>query len=47
MIFAGSGCTGAIDKLVGILNLRLPADLNWFGTQTAHCEVAHLLQRAT
>ncbi len=28
VIFAGSGCTGAIDKLVGILNLRLPADLD-------------------
>ncbi|MGI9197822.1 MAG: aminotransferase class V-fold PLP-dependent enzyme [Candidatus Nanopelagicales bacterium] len=28
VIFAGSGCTGAIDKLVGILNLRIPADLD-------------------
>lgn len=28
VIFAGSGCTGAIDKLVGILNIRLPADLD-------------------
>ena len=28
MIFAGSGCTGAIDKLVGILGLRIPADLD-------------------
>lgn len=27
VIFAGAGATGAIDKLVGILNLRLPADL--------------------
>lgn len=27
VIFCGSGSTGAIDKLVGILNLRLPADL--------------------
>lgn len=27
VIFAGSGTTGAIDKLIGILNLRLPADL--------------------
>ena len=27
VIFAGSGATGAIDKLIGILNLRLPADL--------------------
>ncbi|MDZ7578089.1 MAG: aminotransferase class V-fold PLP-dependent enzyme [Candidatus Nanopelagicales bacterium] len=28
VIFAGAGTTGAIDKLVGMLNLRLPADLN-------------------
>ena len=28
VIFTGSGCTGAIDKLVGILNLRIPADLD-------------------
>jgi selenocysteine lyase/cysteine desulfurase len=28
VIFAGSGSTGAIDRLVGILNLRLPADLD-------------------
>ncbi len=27
IIFTGSGSTGAIDKLIGILNLRLPADL--------------------
>ena len=27
VIFCGSGSTGAIDKLIGILNLRLPADL--------------------
>lgn len=27
MIFAGSGCTGAIDKLIGILGLRLPSAL--------------------
>src|SRR5918998_4121501 len=26
VLFCGSGSTGAIDKLVGILNLRLPAD---------------------
>ena len=25
VIFAGSGCTGAIDKLIGILGLRIPA----------------------
>jgi selenocysteine lyase/cysteine desulfurase len=28
VIFCGSGSTGAIDKLVAILNLRLPADLD-------------------
>ncbi|MGZ4523588.1 MAG: aminotransferase class V-fold PLP-dependent enzyme [Mycobacteriaceae bacterium] len=26
-IFAGSGCTGAIDKLIGVLGLRIPAAL--------------------
>ena len=28
VIFCGSGATGAIDKLMGIMNLRLPADLD-------------------
>jgi selenocysteine lyase/cysteine desulfurase len=28
VIFCGSGCTAAIDRLLGILNLRLPADLD-------------------
>ena len=28
VIFAGSGCTGAIDKLVGILGLRIPSALD-------------------
>ena len=28
VIFSGSGSTGAIDKLVGILGLRIPADLD-------------------
>jgi len=28
VIFTGSGSTGAIDKLIGILNLRIPADLD-------------------
>ena len=28
VIFAGSGSMGAIDKLIGILNIRIPADLN-------------------
>src|SRR5512142_2953458 len=26
VVFAGSGCTGAIDKLVGILGLRVPSN---------------------
>jgi len=28
VVFCGSGCTAAIDKLVGILQLRIPADLD-------------------
>ena len=28
VMFCGSGSTGAIDKLIGILNLRIPADLD-------------------
>ena len=28
VIFTGSGSTGAVDKLIGVLNLRLPADLS-------------------
>ena len=28
VIFCGSGATGAIDKLIGILGLRIPADLD-------------------
>src|SRR5688500_10037650 len=28
VIFCGSGSTSAIDKLIGILNLRIPADLD-------------------
>ncbi|MDF1479706.1 aminotransferase class V-fold PLP-dependent enzyme [Leifsonia sp. H3M29-4] len=28
VIFAGSGSTGAIDKLIGVLGLRIPADLD-------------------
>jgi selenocysteine lyase/cysteine desulfurase len=28
VIFCGSGATGAVNKLIGILNLRLPADLD-------------------
>ena len=28
VIFCGAGATGAIDKLIGVLNLRIPADLD-------------------
>src|SRR3954453_16388296 len=28
VLFCGNGSTGAIDKLIGILNLRIPADLD-------------------
>ncbi len=28
VVFAGSGATGAIDRLIGVLNLRLPAELD-------------------
>src|SRR6476659_9958784 len=28
VIFCGSGSTAAIDKLIGLLNLRIPADLD-------------------
>lgn len=28
VVFTGSGSTGAIDKCIGILNLRIPADLD-------------------
>jgi selenocysteine lyase/cysteine desulfurase len=28
VLFCGSGSTGAVDKLIGVLNLRIPADLD-------------------
>jgi selenocysteine lyase/cysteine desulfurase len=28
VLFSGSGSTGAVDKLIGVLNLRIPADLD-------------------
>ncbi|MFC4950665.1 aminotransferase class V-fold PLP-dependent enzyme [Pseudonocardia sp. GCM10023141] len=28
VLFCGSGATGAVDKLIGLLNLRIPADLD-------------------
>jgi selenocysteine lyase/cysteine desulfurase len=35
VVFAGSGCTGAIDKLIGVLGLRIPSALEdrWHLTQ--------------
>ena len=40
VIFAGSGATGAIDKLIGILNLRIPADLDDRYGLSAHIPAA-------
>ena len=34
IIFCGSGCTGAIDKLIGMLGLRLPIELSAYGVTT-------------
>lgn len=36
VLFAGSGCTGAIDKLIGILGLRIPASLDDAYALSAH-----------
>ena len=36
MIFAGSGCTGAIAKLIGVLGLRVPSQLDDRHDLTAH-----------
>lgn len=41
VIFAGSGCTGAIDKLIGILGLRVPSaleDRHHFGASIPNTE---------
>lgn len=35
VLFCGSGCTGAIDKLIQILGLKLPHGLNRYGIDTA------------
>ncbi|MCF6293483.1 MAG: aminotransferase class V-fold PLP-dependent enzyme [Robiginitomaculum sp.] len=35
VIFCGSGCTGAIDKLIQILGLKLPKGLSVYGIKTA------------
>ncbi len=40
VLFCGSGSTGAIDKLIGILNLRLPADLDDRYGLSAHVPAA-------
>ena len=40
VIFCGSGSTGAIDKLIGILNLRLPADLDRQYALSSHIPAA-------
>ncbi len=34
IIFCGSGCTGAIDKLINILGLKIPDNLGRFGIKT-------------
>ena len=39
VIFCGSGATGAVNKLIGILNLRLPADLDDRFGLSAHIPV--------
>jgi selenocysteine lyase/cysteine desulfurase len=36
VIFCGSGATAAIDKLIGLLNLRIPADLDERHNLSAH-----------
>jgi len=40
VVFCGSGSTAAIDKLVGILNLRIPADLDDRFQLSAHIPAA-------
>ena len=40
VIFAGSGSTGAVDKLLGILNLRIPADLDAKYALSSHIPAA-------
>ena len=39
VIFAGSGSTAAVDKLIGILNLRVPADLDQRYELSSHIPV--------
>ncbi len=40
VIFCGSGATGAVDKLIGVLNLRIPADLDSRYGLSAHIPAA-------
>ena len=34
IVFCGAGCTGAIDKLIGILRLKLPQGMSRYGIKT-------------
>ena len=34
IVFCGAGCTGAIDKLIGILRLKLPQGMSRYGIDT-------------
>ena len=34
IVFCGAGCTGAIDKLIGILRLKLPCGMSRYGIKT-------------
>jgi selenocysteine lyase/cysteine desulfurase len=40
VVFAGSGATGAIDRMIGVLNLRIPADLDRRYKLSDHIPVA-------
>ena len=40
LIFCGSGSTGAVNKLIGILNLRIPADLDARYSLSSHIPAA-------
>src|SRR5215831_11377683 len=45
VIFAGSGCTGAIDKLIGILGIRIPSHLEDPSDHRHHLKGFSLLVR--
>lgn len=38
ILFCGTGCTGAIDKLINILHLKLPDGIGTYGVDTHICE---------